>query len=128
MQTEAASAPQAFDGSPLFPFAQSESPPKHCVTHCSLSLSVSQMDHDPRNPTYISSQGPLPTTVADFWQVILNSSNSALASFTGVVVSFVLFLPFGLAETTVHKTSDNGRQSCTDSDIFCVMPLSPRGE
>lgn len=41
----------------------------NAVSHTVLPLS--QMDHDPRNPTYISSQGPLPTTVADFWQVIL---------------------------------------------------------
>jgi len=28
-----------------------------------------QTDHDPRNPAYICTQGPLPHTVADFWQV-----------------------------------------------------------
>ena len=27
-------------------------------------------DHDPRNPSYIVTQGPLAQTVADFWQMI----------------------------------------------------------
>uniref|UniRef100_A0A1A8CM67 Protein tyrosine phosphatase, receptor type, N polypeptide 2 n=1 Tax=Nothobranchius kadleci TaxID=1051664 RepID=A0A1A8CM67_NOTKA len=40
------------------------------------------MDHDPRNPTYVASQGPLVSTVADFWQMVWEQSVSIIAMVT----------------------------------------------
>uniref|UniRef100_UPI001E1B1BDF receptor-type tyrosine-protein phosphatase N2 n=1 Tax=Jaculus jaculus TaxID=51337 RepID=UPI001E1B1BDF len=40
------------------------------------------MDHDPRNPAYIATQGPLPTTVADFWQMVWESGSAVVVMLT----------------------------------------------
>lgn len=89
-----------FDGSLFFLPAQ---------TLCHTLLPLSQMDHDPRNPTYISSQGPLPSTVADFWQVILISIHCGL-------LPFCFYRDEGL---------EGPQQSCTLSEpmVLCDLPI-----
>jgi len=43
------------------------------------------MDHDPRNPAYIITQGPLENTVADFWQMVWEQGCSVIVNLTKLV-------------------------------------------
>ncbi|KAH0952603.1 hypothetical protein HN011_005181 [Eciton burchellii] len=39
-------------------------------------------DHDPRNPAYITTQGPLPQTTADFWQLVWEQGSVVIVMLT----------------------------------------------
>lgn len=41
-----------------------------------------QTDHDPRNPAYIATQGPLPQTTADFWQLVWEQGSVVIVMLT----------------------------------------------
>ncbi|XP_048084176.1 receptor-type tyrosine-protein phosphatase N2-like [Alosa alosa] len=58
------------------------------------------MDHDPRYPAYIATQGPLPSTVADFWQMVWESG--------AVVIVMLTPLTEGGVKQCYHYWPDEG--------------------
>ncbi|XP_029967566.1 protein tyrosine phosphatase receptor type Na [Salarias fasciatus] len=55
-------------------------PSKHDYINASIIF-----DHDPRQPAYIATQGPLPHTVTDFWQMVWENGCTVIVMMTALV-------------------------------------------
>lgn len=80
----------------------------HCRCRCSYLQPLwlfPQMDHDPKNPSYIATQGPLAHTVSDFWQV----------SILGLLCHFLSRLVIGRGDS-----NNNVQASCCLFSVWLV--------
>ncbi|KQK77424.1 receptor-type tyrosine-protein phosphatase N2-like protein [Amazona aestiva] len=79
------------------------------------------MDHDPRNPAYIATQGPLPATVTDFWQMVWENG-------CVVIVMLTPLLENGVKQC-YHYWPDEGSnlyhiyEHCPENKFFSGMRL-----
>ena len=71
----------------------------------------SVMDHDPRNPTYIISQGPMTNTVADFWQMVWEQGSVVIVMLSKYVCPFVPIW-IVLKYSPPPRLTENGYQLC----------------
>ncbi|XP_064112706.1 receptor-type tyrosine-protein phosphatase N2-like isoform X4 [Macrobrachium nipponense] len=56
-----------------------------------INASSIQTDHDPRNPAYIATQGPLNTTAADFWQLVWEQGSVVIVMLTRLTENGLAF-------------------------------------
>ncbi|VVC34623.1 Hypothetical protein CINCED_3A005961 [Cinara cedri] len=55
------------------------------LNNCDYINASTITDHDPRNPAYIATQGPLPDTSADFWQMVWEQGCVVIVMLTRLV-------------------------------------------
>jgi len=94
-----------------------------------------QTDHDPRNPSYIVTQGPLANTVADFWQMIWEQGCVVIVMLTrlqenGRQLCHRYWPEEGSEQYHIFEVSQNGSQAPVISIHNCAqynLPLRRRG-
>ncbi len=71
------------------------------------------VDHDPKNPAYIATQGPLLHTTQDFWQMIWEQSSV-------VIVSLCKASEYGLMKCNQYWPS-NGCEVHDKFEVCCIF-------